>query len=104
MYGTQECEIRGFATKPFVKSTETLSQHWTTTDADSENEEKWTPFRSNWKVNLSSIANEVISCQLPRTEISNETKALRQFRDEIIAKIESTETRFDTMYLTCKIV
>jgi hypothetical protein len=104
MYGTQESEIHSFSSRQLVKRTETLSQHWTTTDADSEVEEKWTPFRSNWKVNFSSIADEVIGCQLPRTEISNERNALRQLKDEIVEKVESSETQFDTMYLASRLV
>ena len=101
MYGTRECEVRSFAMKPFVKNTEILSPRLTTTDAEYESEEEWTLFQSNWKLNFSLVANEVLSS---REQVSSADRRTRhRLKNEIIAKILQGEGRFDTMYYTRKL-
>lgn len=95
MYGTQECEVKSFAMKPFVKRTEILSPRLTTTDAEIESEEEWTPFHSNWKVDFSLIAKEVLSNQ--QVVNTDERKTRFKLRNEIIARTEENEARFETM-------
>ena len=96
MYGTQDGEVRSFTMKPFVKNTEILSPRLTTTDAEFESEEEWTPFQSNWKLNFSLVAKEVLSSQEPSSTADRRTR--HRLRNEIIAEASQGQGRFDTMY------
>lgn len=96
MYGTQGGEVRSFTMKPFVKNTEILSPRLTTTDAEFESEEEWTPFQSNWKLNFSLVATEMLSNQEPISAADRRTR--HRLRNEIIAEAIQGQVRFDTMY------
>lgn len=96
VYGTQDCDVRSFAMKPFVKNTEILSPRLTTTDAEFESEREWTPFQSNWKLNFSLVAEEVLPGQVPTFATDRRTR--HRLRNEITAEASQGQGLFDTMY------
>lgn len=98
MYGTQETEVQSFAMSPFVKNTEILSPRLTTTDAEFESDDEWMPFHSNWKLDFSLVAKEVLSTQETISTDSRETRY--KLLDEILARTEEFKAQFETMYST----
>ena len=94
MYGTRESEVESFTVKPYVTRTETLSPRLSNADHDIEADEKWTPYQSNWQVDFSRIAAEVISS---RSSENLMEKTAPELRGEILGHIEESDFQYETM-------